>query len=81
MPQINSFLCKDCGKDTSVDDKDYYMVTNEVWEKYGFGRKKGMLCMDCLEERMGRKLQKKDILICSVTTEWNYYTASILNVK
>ena len=47
----DNWNCVDCQKDCSVDDKDYYMVKKDVWEKYGVGKK--MLCMDCLEERMG----------------------------
>jgi hypothetical protein len=39
----------------------------------------GMLCMSCAESRLGRKLQKEDILVCRLTTEDNFYTGAILN--
>lgn len=68
--------CKDCGKDCSIDDKDYYMVTFELWEKYGVGSE--MLCMNCMEERIGHKLTKNDILKCPITQVFNPYTSAIL---
>lgn len=70
--------CKCCGKSCWDDEKDYYMLKDEVWKKI-FKRKRGMLCMDCVEEKLGRKLQKEDIAICPLTTDINPYTRSILN--
>lgn len=67
--------CKDCGKDTFVDDKDYFMVTHAVWAQHGVGA--GMLCMDCMEKRLGRKLVKADILSCPLT-RFNPYTKALL---
>lgn len=72
------FICKDCGKNTMGSNKDYYMITNELWKKYGVG--KGMLCMKCIEKRIGRKLTKIDILVCPLTTIINKYTSKILNI-
>ena len=37
---------------------EYYSVTNDLWKRYGVGR--GMLCIGCLEERMGRDLTAAD---------------------
>lgn len=71
------WICKGCGKDCSIDNKDYYMVTNEIWDKYGVGE--GMLCMDCMEERIEHKLTKDDILPCPLTQIFNSYTKEILN--
>ena len=72
-------LCFHCKKDVTKNPRDYYMVTNRVWEKYGV--EKGELCMACLEKRMGRRLEKADILECSVSAEWNPYTRNILSRK
>jgi hypothetical protein len=77
MRDINTWLCKDCGIDTFKGAKNYYMVTDLVWNKYGLGEKRGMLCIKCLETRMDRKLQKKDILDCPLTRE-NPYTKELL---
>ena len=83
--------CKDCGRNTLIDPKDYYVVIPEIWNKFGLGgckwtedlkgyecNVKGMLCMGCLENRMGRKLRKEDIFVCGVTTSMNPYTSRIL---
>ena len=71
------WLCRDCGKDCMIDDKDYYMVSHEIWDKIGVGV--GMLCMSCLEERLGHKLKKTEILLCPLTEIFNPYTKEILN--
>jgi hypothetical protein len=50
--------CLDCRKDTHKLD-EYYMVVNRVWKRANpAGR--GMLCIKCLETRLGRKLGHKD---------------------
>jgi hypothetical protein len=73
----DNFICMDCGKDTALDDKDYYMVKFEIWDK--FVGHSGMLCMDCMEKRIGHKLTKDDILDCPLNNSCNYYTMKILN--
>jgi hypothetical protein len=52
------FLCLDCGVDTSRIGEFYY-VNLELWLKT-VGSKDGMLCIECLEQRIGRKLNKVD---------------------
>jgi len=77
----NIFLCVDCSIDTGLHgwgDKNYYMVTDDIWKKYGVGEQ--MLCIDCLEKRMGRKLTKDDFTLCQLNTQHNPYTKSILGV-
>ena len=54
---ILAFKCLDCGRDTA-QMSEYYMVHNRIWKRYGV--KHGMLCIGCLERRMGRKLTKLD---------------------
>lgn len=68
--------CVDCGKDTSADSRDYFMVKDELWDKYGVGRK--LLCVGCFEKRLGRKLRREDLTDCIVNTQWNEYTKKIL---
>lgn len=56
-----SFMCKDCGLDTSPLGLDeYYMVHNEVWAQSGMDGLSGMLCLLCLEARIGRDLEVSD---------------------
>lgn len=51
------WLCRDCGIHTGVTG-EYYMVRDELWDEFGCGH--GMLCIACLEQRMGRILIPQD---------------------
>jgi hypothetical protein len=52
------FGCIDCGVCTNCNG-EYYMVNDEVW--LGANPKgRGMLCIGCLEDRLGRLLTKDD---------------------
>jgi len=53
------FICKDCGFNTLHGD-EYYMVTNEAWKASGLTSNGGMLCIGCLETRLGRELTGED---------------------
>jgi hypothetical protein len=50
------FQCIDCGADTS---NEYYSVHDRVWLKANPARN-GMLCIGCLEARLGRNLTRRD---------------------
>lgn len=52
------FFCLDCGVDTGRIG-EYYMLIDETWHLTGLG-KIGMLCIDHVESRIGRKLNKTD---------------------
>ncbi len=52
------FICLDCQRDTRRLG-EYYMVLDHVWEKAN-PKKKGMLCVACLEKRLRRKLVAAD---------------------
>ena len=58
MKDRSSFLCLDCGVDTGAID-EYYRVTNELWARVNPGGD-GMLCIGCLEKRLGRELTPDD---------------------
>jgi hypothetical protein len=59
----DSFLCLDCGMDTHTGN-EYYMVHNEVWTAAGMKNPgtdgDGMLCIGCIESRIGRQLNAAD---------------------
>lgn len=74
--QKKHFECVDCNKDT-MNSVDYYMVTDAVWEKHGVGN--DMLCIGCIEKRIGHKLKANDLVHCPVNLHYNPYTISILN--
>jgi hypothetical protein len=38
------------------------MVKDHIWEEFGVG--KGMLCVECFEKRLGRKLEPYDLSYC-----------------
>lgn len=58
MTEFDGFECLDCGVDTSLIH-EYYMVKNRVWLK-AHPADDGMLCIACLETRLGRVLTHKD---------------------
>jgi hypothetical protein len=58
-PEIDTaFRCVDCGKDTGGGE--YYMVGDDVWAASGLAPNGGMLCLGCLERRIGRLLTGED---------------------
>lgn len=88
---LTVFNCADCGRSTLDDPRDYYMVSMEVWNEYGLGttarrnpeggwtedEPSGMLCMDDMERRLGRKLTRDDLHECPLNY-LNPYTRSTL---
>jgi hypothetical protein len=52
------FDCVDCGVNT-CETNEYYMVHDELWP---IGGNDGMLCIGCLETRLGRRLAPADFI-------------------
>lgn len=52
--------CMDCDLDCH---DEYYVVHHHVWRE-AVGRRAGFLCVLCLEERLGRRLDPDDFLPC-----------------
>lgn len=52
------FLCLDCGIDTGRIG-EHYMLVDDVWSLTGLG-KYGMLCIEHVEQRIGRELIHSD---------------------
>jgi ribosomal protein L34E len=61
------FECKDCGTSTH-DMREYYMVHDSVWGDAGMNPYEGMLCIGCLEDRLGRRLTPADFTDAEVNT-------------
>lgn len=61
MVDDDTFLCADCEIDTHPDTgiAEYYNVINEIWWEF-VPEFHGMLCLGCLELRMGRQLTRED---------------------
>lgn len=53
--------CLDCNVDT-IAIAEYYMVSDDIWANSGVGPlgREGMLCIGCLEGRLGRRLTADD---------------------
>ena len=54
------FNCKCCGKST-LTNRDYYMLEDKLWLELNNGKYEGMMCMDCVESKLGRKIAIKDL--------------------
>ncbi len=52
------WLCLDCGKDTDKSE-EYYMLWYRIWRSINY-KIDGMLCLDCVEKRLGRELVGED---------------------
>lgn len=52
------FDCVDCG--VSTFHGQYYMVHDHLWQQAGMEYDGGMLCILCLESRLGRLLVRED---------------------
>ena len=59
----NTFSCIDCRVDC-LEIHEYYMVNDSVWSKTGVGPHGGMLCIGCLEKRLGRRLTSRNFTDC-----------------
>jgi formate-dependent nitrite reductase cytochrome c552 subunit len=55
---LETFGCLDCAACTNCN-YEYYMVTDEVWLT-AHPEDNGMLCIGCLEQRLGRTLGYAD---------------------
>src|SRR5258708_10590583 len=55
--------CVDCGRDTGHSRgglHEWYMVHDAVWASVGMTGDGGLLCICCLEDRLGRQLNRGD---------------------
>jgi len=66
---MSSCYCRDCDIDT-IQAGEYYSVLDEVWAEAGMRYNGGMLCISCLEQRIGRSLQPTDFKDCPLNRGW-----------
>lgn len=52
------WLCMDCKQDTGRMG-EHYMLVDATWQ-LAHNSNKGMLCVGCIEKRLGRKLRHQD---------------------
>lgn len=65
------YRCLDCDINTLVAG-EYYMVHNHVWSQTGIDPYGGMLCITCLEKRIGRELISEDFTDYPINTVYKY---------
>ena len=61
--------CVDCHTDTCPTDHrraEYYVVHDHIWKQAGMAPFGGMLCIGCLEQRIGRTLNAGDFDDCEL---------------
>ena len=56
--ELENFICLDCDVNTALNN-EYYMLESEVW-KEAIPDLWGMLCLNCVELRLGRQLWPED---------------------
>lgn len=65
MKDHKNDFCVDC-KVNCLKIKEYYMVTDSCWKRAGMQPLGGMLCIGCLEKRLGKKLTARNFTDCSL---------------
>jgi hypothetical protein len=58
-----------------METHEYYMVHDHVWLQTGLQKNDGMLCISCLENRIGRTLNSKDFTDVVLNTS-SFFPAS-----
>lgn len=53
-------MCDGCGRDTVSPPFEWYTVHDQIWAETGLGTHDAVLCVGCLEQRLGRQLQPED---------------------
>lgn len=61
----STFRCQDCNVDT-IEIKEYYMVSDACWRRSGMQCFGGILCIGCLETRLGKKLKAINFKDCAL---------------
>lgn len=64
MSSRRKFKCVDCNVDTGKIHEHYFIHT-DLWLT-ALNSKVGMLCIGCLENRLGRKLNREDFPSVSI---------------
>lgn len=74
---FSDFECVDCSINTLFEN-EYYMVHDHVWSgEAGMDSDGGMLCIGCLEVRIGRNLDGDDFTDCRLNRSPSIYDKSV----
>jgi hypothetical protein len=80
MSNFGNFNCLDCQVNT-LDNLEYYMVEDYVWQQSGLDSCEGMLCIRCLEFRIGRKLISSDFPDLPINTQEFFLKSSLFQSR
>lgn len=73
--QKSKWLCVDCGSCTKLE---HYFLKNDVWFNEAKMGETGMLCITCVERRIGRKLNRNDFTDCHLNDPRRYSKTAVL---
>jgi hypothetical protein len=59
LDKPNGSFCMTCGVNTS-EIHEYYMLIDQTWLQANHDSHEGMLCIGCVEARLGRMLRPSD---------------------
>lgn len=72
------FLCLDCNVDTGRIG-EFYFINIDLWLS-AVGSKNGMLCIGCLEKRLGRMLISSDFTLAYINLpDFGHKSPRLLN--
>lgn len=74
---LEPFVCRDCGVNTALNE-EYYMLTTEVWRET-VPDLVGMLCINCIELRLGRQLWPEDFMDSPINYMHSVLSARVLS--
>lgn len=77
-----SLHCDLCGKNVFEDPLDYFALKDEVWDQVtdnDYISDSSVLCRDCVEQILGRKLQNEDFADAPVNYEYDDDTRILKN--
>ena len=58
IADLEDFICIECNINT-LEINEYYMIQDYLWQQIN-PQTKGMLCIGCVEEKLGRTLTAAD---------------------
>jgi hypothetical protein len=64
-------VCERCGLEYNADK--CVILTDELWNQVSCNKKFKFLCLDCIEEILGRRLVKEDLKPCNMNKIMSYY--------
>lgn len=74
------FICHNCGFNCSTGGELFYLKDELWWKIMGRRTVGGILCIDCCEKKLGRKLNRNDFTECYINrVNYGNKSARLLN--